>query len=167
MKLLWKKRQSGKGRCGDLVQRLVEAFEGRWEVPSAWVDRHVASCPRCQRRLRGAGRLSLAMSLLRCQPHRSDLLMRANSQAIRMLQREVRSSEKAQQLRHQLPKGGLLTAMGRYSQGVTNAAACLAILVLLRVGLLSSIDTFQRQGRQAMHDYYSRNLDEETVDHLL
>ena len=158
---------SAKDKCAGLRRRLAEAFDDRMEGLSAWARRHAAECPRCRRALVGYGRLRLGMMMLKTQPHAPDLLMRANRRAIAGMKHTLRERPEAHRLRRMRPRRTLRERTGRYALSVSHAAACLLVLILLRAGIMGSMDAFQSKGRQAMHDYYARNLDAETLDQLL
>jgi hypothetical protein len=66
-------------------RRLLDTAHRRFGLDAPWVRRHVASCPKCQQRLAGLTKVDLALSVIKSQPHRLDLLTRANTAAIRML----------------------------------------------------------------------------------
>jgi len=63
-----------------------------------WVQKHIAGCPRCQRRLASTGKVHLALSIIKSRPHKLDLLMRANLGALKMLKHSLRDCPKAQKL---------------------------------------------------------------------
>jgi hypothetical protein len=51
---------------------------------------------------------------------------------------------------------------------VGNAAACLAVLLIMRMGIFSSMDKFQTEGQKALKQYYKHQLPEDLsiVDEL-
>jgi hypothetical protein len=120
-----------------------------------WVQRHVAHCPRCQKRLAALGKVDLAMSFLKSQPHRLDLLMRANTAAMRMLSHSLREATEAGKLEQAKPEPGLIERFGRYRNPITNLAACVAILFLAKAGIFSSFDKVHTQGHAALKQYYA------------
>jgi hypothetical protein len=107
------------------------------------------------------GRVELAISLLKSQPHRLDLLMRANTQAIGVLKHSLRATTKAQLLRNIRPEPGIFERCAKYKRSFINAAACIAIAVLLKSGAFSSAQAFESQGRKAVEHYYASQAGED------
>jgi hypothetical protein len=158
----WKKDSS----CGRVWRWLGELVAGRGGIPAA-LRRHVAGCPRCARLAGGANRLALGLLLLKSQPHGAGLLMRANRQALGVLQRSLREAPAAEKLRAMAPRRTLLERVGRYTQSVAHAAACLVVLLLLRHGVFTGLNRAQEQGRRAVEKYYTSHLDQDLVDQIL
>ena len=131
-----------------------------------WVQNHIANCPRCRRRLAAAGKVNLALSLIKSQPHNLDLLMRANTQAIGVLKHSLRNCHKANKLKTILPEPTLFEKCGKYKTSIANVAACIAILFLMKVGVFSSMDKFQTQGQKAVKNYYASQIGEELADEI-
>jgi len=156
-----------KNRCENVRQRLAGAVGGALAAYSGWLEGHVAGCPRCQRRIRGFSRLSLALALVKTQSHQPDLLTRANAAAVRMLKRPVRQTTQAEALRHMLPRPTFLARIGKYTQPAGNAAACVLVLALLKIGVFSATEKFQQSGRQAIRDYYAAHVDQDILDQIL
>jgi hypothetical protein len=150
-------------QCRSLRLRVLEAINDRLDLSTGWMQRHVAQCPRCQRLLRGARRLDVAMMLLKSQPHHMDLLSRANRGAIAVLHYRLRNLPQAETLRVATPRPSLWKRFGRYSQALTHAAACLAFLMLLRMGILNSMRNLQDQSARAVDKYYSQVFDESDI----
>lgn len=157
-----------KNSCKTWKERLISAVlqERRRDRISHWLMDHAAECPHCRRRLKGVGRMELAMMMLKNQPHRMDLLTRANIQTIGMLKHDARECSHAEHLRHLFPQPTFWSRMGRFSHSVQAAAACLLVMVLLRMGIFHSMESARDEGRQAMRNYYARNLDEQTLRDL-
>jgi anti-sigma factor RsiW len=128
-----------------------------------WVQRHVAHCPRCQKRLAGLGKVDLALSIIKSQPHRLDLLMRANSAAMRMLNHDAREATAAKELEQARPEPCFVERCGRYRNPVTNVAACIAILFLTKAGIFSSFDKVHARGEAALKQYYTTQAGEEVA----
>jgi anti-sigma factor RsiW len=126
-----------------------------------WVQRHVAHCPRCQKRLAAVGKVDLALSFIKAQPHRLDLLTRANTAALRMLQHDLREAAEAQQLEQAKPEPGLIERCARYRISATNLAACIAILFLTKAGIFSSFDKAHTRGSAALKQYYATQAGED------
>ena len=154
--MVWQNRKTD---CPRIRQWLLETLSQRLDVTSAWVQRHLADCPRCRRQIAGNSRLRLALVLIKTQPHSSDLLMHANRRAIRVLRRNLQESPQAQKLRHIHARPPLRERLGKYTQSIGHAAACLLVLVLLRMGIFSSLTKIQDQGQQFVKQYYAPHLD--------
>ena len=123
-----------------------------------WIQDHIANCPRCQQRITHLGRVDLALSLLRSEPHTLDLLMRANTQAIGVLKHALRESAKAEKLRQVRPEPGILDVCAKYKRPLVNAAACIIIALLMKVSVFSSGGRFENQSRKAVENYYVKNV---------
>ncbi len=147
------------------IRALLNATVSRRFGPDAgWLQDHVARCPRCRRRLVSRGKVNLAISFLKTQPHGLDLLMRANTQAIRVLKHSLRSEPQAQKLRKKLPEPKPLEVFGKYGHTAANTAACLAILLLMKIGVLSSMDQFHSEGRKTIRQYYTTQVGADLAD---
>jgi len=153
-----------KNMCGQVRQRLAESIASRIAAQPDWIARHITDCPKCRRRLSGFNRVSLALWLMKSRPHRLDLLSRANSQAIGVLGRSLRSLPKADRLRAARPAPKPAERCARYTSAVANAAACAAMLLLMRLGVFSSMVKFQDAGEQAVKQYYAQHLGEDMAD---
>ena len=154
--------------CQQLRLRLVEAIGNRFGLRAEWVQNHIAQCPRCQARLTGYGRLELALELLKSQTHNVSLLRRANNQALGVLKHSLREAPKAEMLRHVQPELTWYQNLAKYSHSVGNAAACLAVLLMMRTGIFSTMDKVQNEGQKAIENYYKHHLGEDSsiVDEL-
>jgi anti-sigma factor RsiW len=155
-----------KNKCSQTRNALAKAVAKHLSFNSGWLQEHIANCPRCQQRLSRVGRVSVALSLLKSQPHALDLLKRANAQAINVLKHGLREAPKAEKLREIRPEPKWFVRYSRVVQPVANAAACILILVLLKLGVFSSMDNIQRHGNSAVKHYYSRHLDQGTVNDI-
>ena len=149
--------------CQRIMRHFGEALSGGLSMPAA-LQRHIANCPRCRRLMLGHNRLAVAMMLMKTQPHRDDLLMRANRRAIAVLDHTLRELPQARKLRHMTVRVGLIYRMSKYTQAAGYAAACLAVLLLMRVGIFSSFTRLENQGTQFVERYYGRYLDEDSHD---
>ncbi|OHB68771.1 MAG: hypothetical protein A2Y77_11275 [Planctomycetes bacterium RBG_13_62_9] len=149
------------GRCKRIRQRLTDSVNRRLGPEASWVQRHVAHCPRCQRRLVALGKVNTALSIIKSQPHRLDLLMRANSAAVRMLNHSLRETQEANDLEQARPEPCLLERCSGYRQAVTNVAACIAILLLSKSGVFSSLDKVRTKGQTVMKQYYTTQAGED------
>ncbi len=149
------------GPCKRIRQRLADSARRRFSPEAVWVQRHVASCPRCQRRLAAIAKVDLALSAVKSQPHRLDLLMRANSAAMRMLNHQLREAAQARRLEEAKPEPCLMERCIRYRCAVTNVAACVAILFLTKAGIFSSFDKARTRGQAVMKQYYAAQAGED------
>jgi anti-sigma factor RsiW len=147
--------------CRRIRQHLLESARHRLGPEAPWVQRHVASCPKCQRRLARIAKVDLALSAIKSQPHRLDLLMRANSAAIRMLNHQLREAAQARRLEEARPEPCLIERYSRYRFAITNVAACVAILFLTKTGVFSSFKTARTEGQAAMKQYYANQAGED------
>jgi hypothetical protein len=97
---------------------------------------------------------------VKAQPHKLDLVTRANNRAIAMLKRSVRQTVRAEAICHMLPQPTLTERLRKYTQPVLSAAGCLLTLVLLRTGLLSSVSRFQEDSERSIKQHCARYLDQ-------
>jgi hypothetical protein len=101
---------------------------------------------------------------MKAQPHGLDLLTRANQQTIAVLNHSLREEPKAQKLKTKRPEPKPLEKYRRYGFSFGSLAACLAILILMKIGVFSSMDTVQVKGRRVMKQYYARNVGQDLAD---
>ena len=147
-------------------QRLLASL-GRGFGPQAeWVQRHVAGCPRCQKRLAAWGKVELALSVVKSQSHRLSLLSEANSCAVKMLKHSLREAPRAHALEEARPEPSFLQRSAGYRHRVANAAACVAILVLTRSGLFTSLDRATAGGEKLMKHYYATQAGEDIAEEI-
>jgi len=148
-------------KCRSIRAWLYKAISSRIGLNEGWFINHIAGCPRCQRRLASVGRVNLALSIIKSQPHNLDLLMRANTQAIGVLKHSLRNAPKAQKLKVLLPEPKLLERCQKYKHSLSNVAACITILLLMKIGVFSFIDKFQAEGNKVVKHYYVSRVGEE------
>jgi anti-sigma factor RsiW len=153
-------------KCRRIRTWLNTAMSRRLGSEAGWLQSHVASCPRCRRRLASWGKVDLALSFIKAQPHRLDLLMRANAQAICVLKHSLREEPKAQELKRVLPQPKPLERYGGYGHSIGNLAACVTILILMKIGVFSSMDTFQTEGQKVIKQYYCRQIGQDLADEV-
>jgi len=113
------------------------------------------------------GRVQLAMLLVKTKTHGADLLMRANRHAVAALSHELRALPAAERLRHASPRPALAVRISRYTQGISHAAACLAVLLLTRMGVLTGMEKFRDESVQAVQRHYARHLDPDIVKQIV
>ncbi len=153
-------------KCRTIRAWLRKAISSRIGPNADWVQNHIANCPKCRRRLALVGKVNLALSIIKSQPHNLDLLMRANTQAIGVLKHSLRNAPKAQKLRRILPEPALFEKCSRYKNSVANTAACIAILFLMKTGIFSSMDKLHSESQKVVKQYYTSQIDSELADEL-
>jgi hypothetical protein len=147
-----------KNYCKQLKILTYKLLTDGFNVDQHWVRNHIANCPRCQRRIMRLGKVELAISLLKSQPHDLDLLMRANTRAIGVLKRSLRTTTRAEHLRNAHPEPGILERCSRYKHPLANAAACIAIAALINSSTFSSAKTFESKSRKVVEHYYTSHV---------
>jgi hypothetical protein len=155
------KGRSAISRCKRIRQRLADSARHRFGPEAPWVQSHVAGCPRCQKRLAAMARVDLALSAIKAQPHRLDLLMRANSAAIRMLNHPLREAARDRRLEEATPEPRFIEKCAAYRAAILNVAACVAILFLTKAGIFSSFDKARSGGQAVMKQYYAAQAGED------
>jgi hypothetical protein len=150
-------------RCRQIRRRLADSMARRLGPDAPWVQRHVAHCPRCQKRLAALGKVDLALAIIKSQPHRLDLLTRANSAAVKMLKHSLREAAETQKLEQARSEPGLIERCARYRISATHVAACIAILFLTKAGLFSSFDRLHTRGEAALKQYYTHQAGEDVA----
>lgn len=161
------KSQNGRSnKCRQIRVWLHKAINSSLGLDADWVQNHIANCPRCRRRFVNVGKVNLALSAMKSQPHKLDLLMRANTQAIGVLKHSLRRAPKAQKLRVMLPEPKLFERCSKYTHSAANVAACIAILLLMKIGIFSSMDKFQAQGQKVVEQYYASQVGEDLADEV-
>lgn len=163
----FRKSQNGSSnKCRQIRAWLHNITSSRLGLDADWVQNHIVNCPRCHRRLVSVGKVNLALSVMKSQPHELDLLMRANTQAIGVLKHSLRGAPKAQKLRAMRPEPKLFERCSKYTHSVANVAACIAILLLMKIGIFSSMDKFQTKGQKVVEQYYVSQVGEDLADEV-
>ena len=153
-------------QCRRIRTWLYEAMSMRFGPEANWLHNHIMYCPRCQHRLVSCGKVNLALSFMKSQPHALDLLMRANTQAIAVLKHSLRCEPKAQMLERKLPEPKLLERCSHYGHSLANLAACIVILFLMKVGVFSSMNNLQTQGQKVIKQYYVKQVGEDLANEI-
>ena len=153
-------------RCRRIRKWLYAVMSRRFGPEAGWLHNHIMYCPRCRRRLVSCGKVNLALSFIKSQPHALDLLMRANKQAIAVLKHSLRREPKAQKLEKKLPEPKLLERCSNYGQSAVNLAACIVVLFLMKIGVFSSMDGFQTQGQKVLKQYYVKQAGADLADEI-
>ena len=153
-------------QCRRIRTWLYEAVNSRFGLEASWVQKHIVNCPRCRRRLAAIGKVNVALLAVKSKPHRTDLLMHANTQAIGMLKHSLRRAPKARKLEAMSPQPKLRERWSKYGHSVANLAACVVVLLLMKVGVLSSMENFQSEGREVVKQYYASQAGQDLTDEL-
>jgi hypothetical protein len=154
-----------KNRCKKLRANLVKKTIGKLSS-TLWLQDHIAACPRCRMRIARVARVDFALTLLKSQPHSSDLLARANISAINVLKHSLRESPKAEKLRQIESADAWRQKCGAHIIPLAKTAACLAVILIIKLGVLSSMDNFCKQGSSAVEHYYARHLGQDYADEI-
>ena len=149
-----------------LCRCLADAARRRFGPAAPWVRRHIAHCPKCRQRLAALGKVDLALSVIKSQPHRLDLLAQANDAAIHMLNHRLREAAEAQQLKRVDREPDLSERWAGPQNALVNVAACLAVLVLAKAGIFTSLDRANARGQAAMKQYYTNHAGEDLADEI-
>ena len=160
------RKNERRARCRQIRGWLYESLRNHFSLNADWVQNHIASCPKCQRRFASVSRVNLALSLIKSQPHKLDLLMRANKQAVGVLKHNLREAPKAQKLKAMQPEPKLLEICNVHKGSAANIAACIAILLLMKTGIFYSVDTCQDQGKKALKQYYINQVGEDLANDI-
>ncbi len=134
-----------------------------------WLQGHIEHCPRCRHRLVSSGKVHLTLSFMKTQPHGLDLLTCANKQAVSVLKHSLRQEPKAQELKAGLPRlkpFEKYSKFGKYGLSIGSLAACIAILILMKTGVFSPVDTVHNKGRKVIKQYYVRNIGQDLADEV-
>lgn len=153
-------------KCRQIRAWLYETINKYAGPDAGWIQSHISNCPRCQLRLAGVGRVHLSLAAIKSQPHRLELLKNANTQAISVLKHSLRDAPKAEKLRLIQPEPKLLERANIYKRPLANIAACIAILILVKIGVFSSMAKFQAQGQQTIKQYYAAQLGEDLTNEI-
>ena len=153
-------------RCKKIRSRLHRITDRYIRLDTPWIRRHVIACPRCRKRLASAARVEIALASLKSQPHAIALLSRANAQTVSVLKHSLRRAPGADALRKAIPEPKLAERLGSCRNTVVNTAACMAILILMKVGVFSSVDNFHDQGEQLVHRYYADRAGQDLADEI-
>ena len=153
-------------KCKDLRRRLFDKLFRSLSLDSGWLAEHIADCKRCQQRLGHFGKVNVAFSLLKSQPHNLDLLMRANTQTVRVLKHGLRNSAKAAELKTQQPDLEPAEKCLRRNLPIFKAAACIAVILLLKTGIFTYMNRFQDKSASVIKHHYAKHLDQQMVDDI-
>ena len=153
-------------KCRRFRGWLREAVNTYFGPNAGWLQYHIVNCPRCRKRFVSHAKVCLALSAIKSQPHKLDLLMCANAQAIGVLKHSLRQVPKAEKLRKVLPEPKPLEKCRKYTHTSANVAACIAIMLLMKFGVFSSMDTFQSKGQRVIKRYYASRVGQDLADEI-
>lgn len=166
MSLYSKSEKRNISKCKQIRNKLYSALGKHLSPDASWLQKHIAQCPRCQKRFNSINKVNLALSCMKSQPHSLDLLKHANIQTIGVLKHSLREEPKAQKLRNILPEPKLFERMAKYFQPSANLAVCVLVLVLMKMSVFSSMSKVQTQGQKAMKQYYVARVGEDLAEDI-
>ncbi len=152
--------------CRRIRAWLFTAMSSRFGPGTDWLQNHISKRLRCLRGFVSHNKVNLALSFMKTQPQKLDLLMRANAQAIGVLKHRLRQTPRARQLRTILPEPKLPERCGKYGYFAANLAACIAILLLMKTGVFSSMDKFHTETQNVIKQYYVMQVDQDIADEI-
>jgi hypothetical protein len=120
---------------------------------------HAANCPRCRKRMGLTNRVEIALLLAKTRPHSMNLLMRANTKTLGVLQHSLRRAPQSETLRTTQPEPAWCEKNRPLLERLLNIAACLFVVLMIRTGIMNSLTDYKEQGEAVIHNYYARNLD--------
>ena len=153
-------------QCKQFRNWLYSTLSRHINPDAAWLQNHIANCPRCRRRLIARGKVDIALSLIKSQPVSLDLLMHANQKAIGVLRHSLREVPKADKLRQIKPEPKLVERLYKHLQPVGNMAACAAILLMMKTGIFSSMNGLQDKGQKVIRQYYVNRVGEDLTEEI-
>ncbi len=153
-------------QCKRFRNWLYSALSRHINPEAAWLQNHIANCPRCRRRLLSRSKVDLAISFMKSQPLSLDLLMRANEQAIGVLKHSLRKAPKADKLRQIKPGPKLVERLYKHIQPVGNMAACVVILIMMKASIFSSMNSVQAKGQKVIRQYYTDRVGEDLTEEI-
>lgn len=159
-------RSKVKNQCKRIRHKLSDAIIGKLAAHGGWVDSHIAKCPRCRARLQRIGNVEFALSIIKSQPQRLNLLAKANTQAVNVLKHTLREAPKAEQLRQGHDFEEWHEKAGVYLVPLSKTAACLMIVLFMKMGIISSMSNFRKEGDSLVRHHYARYLGEEYTDEI-
>jgi hypothetical protein len=92
--------------------------------------------------------------------------MCANEKTIGVLKHSLRLAKKAGTLKKIRPEPKFREKYSRYTSSVLNVAACMTILLLMKIGAFSSLNTLQNQGHNVMKKYYANRIGNDLADEI-
>lgn len=155
-----------KNKCRVIREKIFNALSNYIGPNADWLQQHIATCPKCQRRLTLTGRVSLALSVIKSQPHSIELLEKANTKAVNVLKHSLRYSYKAEELKHSMPQPGLSEKFMARKHTFINAAACLLVVFLMKTGVFYSLEKLETESQKAVKNYYAKNVGKDITNDI-
>lgn len=159
-------RRKSHNQCKRIRNWLYQSLSRHLNPETGWLREHIANCPRCRKRFLSYNKVNLALSFIKSQPQSLGLLKHANEQAIGVLKHSLREAPRACELRKEQPEPKLLAKLSKHVQPVSNLAACATILLLMKAGIFSSMDSFQSKGQKVMRQYYTNQVGEDLAEEI-
>jgi len=151
-------------------RRIRNGRQGFWTALktriTARLSDHIVECPRCQQRLAIVNRVELGLALIKTQPLDVGLLSRANSCTLDVLKHSLRHAPKAIPLRKAKSDTSRFEKIRPTLERTLNTAACLFIVIMIKVGVSTSLLDYKDKGQTAIENYYARNLDDQIFDEI-
>lgn len=94
------------------------------------------------------------------------LLQQVNAKALSTLQASIRDLPAAQRLRQSFVRPTVTYRLWQVHGTVAHLAACIAILLLGKVGMLNSARAIQQSASRAMNQYYAKVVGQEMADRI-
>lgn len=164
--IILKIKRKSHNRCKRLRNWLYSSLTRYVNPEAGWLREHIAKCPRCRKRLLSCNKVYLALSFIKSQPQNLGLLKHANQQAIGVLKHSLREVPRACELKKEQPEPKLLARLSKHVQPVSNLAACATILLLMKAGIFSSMDSFQNKGQKVIRQYYTNQVGEDLAEEI-
>lgn len=152
--------------CRHVRRWYLVVLSRRLGPDAAWVQRHLAACPRCRRRVAGWRKVDLALSIVKSQPHHLDLLRQANASTLKMLTHTLRDASQAKELAGAQSEPSFLERSGSYRHWATHAAACFVILFLAKSGLFASFDRLSTGSENLVRQYYTSHAGDDLAGEM-
>ena len=166
MSLFSKSEKRNGNKCKQIRNWLHSVLEKHLSPDAPWLQKHIAQCPRCQKRFNSVSKVNLALSCMKSQPHSLDLLKRANIRTIGVLKHSLREAPKAEKLKNILPEPKFLERMMKYFQPSANLAICVLVLALMKMSVFSSMSKVQTQGQKAIKQYDVASIGEDLAEDI-
>ncbi|MHC4626092.1 MAG: hypothetical protein ACYTDV_03830, partial [Planctomycetota bacterium] len=91
---------------------------------------------------------------------------RANARAIAVLKHSLRAEPEVPNLKTKLPEPRLSEMFRGCGRSVANVAACVAIMLLMKTGVLSSMGQLRSTGQRGMEQYYAKRIGEDLAGEI-
>jgi len=92
--------------------------------------------------------------------------MCANVQTIGVLKHSLRRAKEAGKLKTIRPEPKFLEKYSKYTSSALNVAACMTILLLMKIGVFSSMNMFQTQGQKVIQKYYANRIGDDLAEEI-